>query len=150
MFAPVFVSDAPVFDLMGLRIAVGDPLLGKGTHVLQIAVLHPVAHLFGGSRTCIGADVGGTIQFAAELDKFVGSKLVGFFHSPSLVIGGDSLLAYAKMPIVSRYVAAARPTDDRGLDAAQSIQHVGAEAVLIGKFGGGIVNASVDLTMKML
>ena len=130
--APVLVADAPVQHVVRLRVAVRDALASPLADI-EVAVLHPVAHLLLVAGAGVRADVRLATDLAAPLHVFVRAERVGVLDLPRLVPHRLALGPDAVLPVVGRDEAAARPAHDRHLDLAQGLDHVLAETVLVGE-----------------
>ena len=89
-------------------------------------------------------------DLAAKFYVLVCPEAVGVLQAPGLVKEGRAHRAHGLLPVVAGDEAAAGPPEDRHLDAAHGLQHVGAEAVLVCEGTLRIIDPAVDLAMKML
>ena len=149
MGSPVLVADTPVFHVERLRRAVRSPLAGELADG-EVAIFHPVTHLFHGAGAGVGADERLAADFPAPLHEFVGAEGVGILDLPCLVpdalpVGADSIL-----PVVGGHETAARPADDRDLQLTQGLDDVLAESIFVGKGIAGAEHPAVDLVVEML
>ena len=100
----------------------------------------------------VDAQHGRGVDLAAELDELVGAKLVGFDRLPGQFAAARALLfgADAVEPVVAAEEVAAGVADDRVRLVAQGVEHVVAEALLIGQRRLGIIDALVDAAAHVL
>ena len=113
--AVVLVPDTPVFYPVRPGTAVFDAPFGVFPFGFQVAVFHPVAHFFRGSRSGIGADIRLTANFPAHFDVFIRAEGVGILHAPCLVKEGLTFFPDSVLPVVGGYKTAARPAQNRHL-----------------------------------
>ena len=99
MHSPVLVSDTPVFDVEGLRMAVGCPLAGEFADRL-VAIFHPVAHLLHCACPGVGADERLATDFPAPFDKLVCTEGVRVLDLPGLVPNALPVGSNGVFPVV--------------------------------------------------
>ena len=116
----------------------------------QVAVFHPVAHLFRCSGAGIGTDIRFGAHFPAPFDVLVCAEGVRIFHLPALVVDGGAFRSHTVQPMIGGDETAAGPSYDGAFDFFQCVNHIGPEAVFIGKTRGRVVNAAVYLCVEML
>src|SRR6185312_2958441 len=107
------VADAPVPHIEGFGAAVFDPHPGVPALILEVAVLHPIAHLFFGTRASVGTDVGLCAYQAAPVDELVRPEGIRLFNTPCLVEARLTVLSYTISPVIGRHEASAGPAHDR-------------------------------------
>ncbi len=148
--AVVFVADAPVPHSVRPGVPVPHAQPGEFPFLFQVAVLDPVAHPLRRARARVGADVGLAADFPAERHELVRPEGVWLLHAPCFVKHGRPARAHALFPVIGGDEAAARPADDGRADLPQGLQHVRPEPVRVREGGAGVIDAAVDLAVKML
>ena len=149
MPAPVLVADAPVPDVVWFGIAVGHPLASELAHI-QVAVFHPVAHLFHRAGSGVGADERLASYLPAPFDELVGAESVGILHLPGFVEDGLPVGTDPVVPMVGGHETSTGPSDDRNLEFLHGLDDIGTETVLVGKRIPGTEYAPVNLPVEML
>src|SRR5690606_9306438 len=111
-----------------------------------IAVFDPVPCLVESAGTRVDADEILSADQAAELHILICAHLVAFDLVPGQVKTGRALVFWADsvLPVVTRYVVSARPSNDRNLELLDEFNEVFPEAVLIREPGFGIVDRAVN------
>ena len=138
--APVFVSEAPVFDAIGVFAAVFATAVCQFGVSLIVTVLDPVCRLLW----VPGADVGREIRLRANafavLEEFVTAKSVRFFGGllgslrPEEIPAARSvfLRTDAVFPVIIVRETAARPSQDGKFEVGEQLESVLAKSVLVG------------------
>ena len=127
----VFISDAPVADIVGFGDAVGLAHVGALRPLsVEIAVLDPVAHFLRRAGAGVGADVWFRADQMAPLHELVGAEGIGVLDAPCFVEAGLAIAADSIPPVVGRSETSARPSDNGDLEFAQSFNDVSAEPLL--------------------
>ena len=116
---------------------------------IEIAVFHPIGHLFRCAGAGVGADEGLGADFTAEGNELIGAESIGFLDGPGFVEIRHAL-PDALLPGISRDEAAAGPADDRRLDLAQRLDDIAAKAVFVRQVAARVINAAVDLPVEVL
>ena len=147
---PVLVADAPILDIVRRFISVGDTHARILALAFEVAVFHPVAHLFGSAGAGVGADIRFAANLTAQQDELVRAEGVGILHAPGLVEDGPAVGTDSLFPVVAGNKAAAGPTDDRGTYFLECFQDIGTESVFVGERGTGFKYAAIDLAMEVL
>ncbi len=139
------VADPPVRDAVRLVEPVRAPEPRERAVARAVAVLHPVARLPHVPVAAVHDEVGLGVHLAAEADHLVGADLVVLDEVPSDVVAhrAVALRAHAVHPAVPGDGVAPDAADVRDFQATRGLQHVGAESVVIGERGIGLVDAAI-------
>ena len=149
MCAPVFIPHTPILHMVRLGIAV------CSTHPSvfpdsEVTIFHPIAHLLWSPCSCVGTNV----RFASDLPTpfyiLIRPESVRVFYLPGLVVHRGTFFPHSVQPMIGRYETATRPTYNRGFDFPQSLNHILAETIFIGKLRLWVVQSSVHLIIEML
>ena len=147
--SPVFVAHTPVFHVVGLLMAVCHSHTPPFADA-QVAVSHPIAHLFRRACSGISTDVRFAPHLTAPLYVFIRTESVGVFHLPRLVVDGLAILPHSVHPVVSGHEAPTWPTHDRDFDLLERINNICTETILVSKLRLRIVDTAINLIVEML
>ena len=113
---------------------------------LPIAILHPVARFLGRAGAKVNAEHRRPIKLPAELDKFVGAKLIRFNALPGEFANNRPLRARADtvFPVIAGRKVAAGIAHRGVAQPAQGIEDIAPATVGIRVAATGFVDAFVD------
>jgi hypothetical protein len=146
------VADAPVLDIVRRGVTVFGAQVGIVGAGGCVAIIDQVARGLDRAGAHVDAQHRRGVDGFAEAHEFVGAKLVGLQRLPGQLAAARAQLlrADAVEPVVAAEEVAAGIADRRVLLGAQRVEHVGAQAVLVGVGGLGFVDAFVDASPHVL
>ena len=146
------IAQAPVLDVVGLRVSVLAAKVTPLRALRHIAIFHQCGRLLRSSRTQIEAHQRQSADRFAPGHELVGAKLIGVQRIPRLVEHPRAILlgANAVEPVVSRDKISAGIPDNRNSQLPYLIDHVFAKAVGIRELRPRIVNSLVDGAAQVL
>lgn len=148
------VAEAPQPDAEGVLVAVRDPPVGTVGPRGVVGVLLECQ----GLGDPAGAEVDGhhrlglRADLAHEADVLAEPEAVGLGGAPGEVEAAGPLLdgAHRVLPVVAGDEVAAGVADGRDTELADELQHVGAQAVGVGRRVAGFEDAGVDAAAEVL
>ena len=146
------VADAPVAHVVRLREAMRLAQLHRLRGLRPVAVFQPVARLTQVAVAAVDHEEGLRFQQAAEADELVSAEVVALQRMPGEVEARRTFVAGADAvaPAVAGDEVAAGIADDGHALAPQRVEHVEAQALVIGLRRAGVVNAAVDAAVHVL
>src|SRR5690606_12219433 len=112
----------------------------------------PVARLTHVAVAAVDDKVWLRADLPAEVDEFVSPEAVRVHTAPRQIEARRSILDRADTvaPAVARHEVAAGIANDRHLQPAQRIQHVGAQPIRVGHGRAGIIDTAIDAGTQVL
>jgi len=146
------VAETPDFDAVWLFGAVSAALVGECGSAGEVAVFDELLRLGRAAGAEVHGHHRGGVGFATPFHEFVGSEEVRFERFPREVEPGGALFARADavFPVVPRDEVAAGIARERHIEFADELDHIPAEAVLIGGGVSGLVDSLVDGAAEVL
>ena len=146
------VAERPVLDVPGLIASVLAALLRPVRLLLSVRVLDPVPGVVDGAEAEVDADVRLRVDHRGVAEELVGAEAVGFDVVPGELEARRTLVLRtdAVSPVVAGAEVAARPSQDRDVQAADRFEHVLAEPVRVRERAAFLVDPAVNHAAEVL
>ena len=140
------VTNAPVFDVVRVAVAVRSPQVSILCAYRRIAIFDQIGGILNRRRSHVHCQHRLGINRFAELDELIRAKLVGLNRVPRKVTAARALVfrTNAVFPAVAAQEITAGVAHRTKIQFTQRRQHIGTETTLVGVWGTGFVNAFVD------